>query len=220
MGPQASALLYRLLIKKSAEFYGAKEDDQFPEVIVYSIAAPNFINQKKNVPKTLSILKQKVREINKLEISSLSIACNTAHLLIPKLSRVSQTPFTSMIDEVVLTVQKQNIKTVGLLATSTTIKTGLYQKKLEKLKIRVLKPNVYELPQLDTIIERVISETTTTQDREQLVRLVERFQGEGAEGVILGCTELPVIFPDVKGVLVFNSLDVLANTLLRKYYEN
>ena len=57
-------------------------------------------------------------------------------------------------------------------------------------------------------------------DKKQLIDITRSLQKKGAQGIILGCTELPLIFPKgQKGIKVYNSVEILARALLQKYYK-
>ncbi len=98
MGPEASNYLYKMLIDLSIKHFGAKDNDDFPEIILYSVPVSDFISNYNNKDKALQMLKKRVIDLGKVNLSCLSIACNTAHLLIDELQSVSSVKFISMID--------------------------------------------------------------------------------------------------------------------------
>ncbi|MCL5439207.1 MAG: amino acid racemase [Patescibacteria group bacterium] len=218
MGPQASVYMHKMLVELSARYFNAKNNEDYPEIIIYSIPIPDFISNKVNKRKALIMLKKRVAEINKLSVSQIGIACNTAHLLLGELQNISKTPFVSIIDEVNKTVGPK-IKKVGLLASPTTIKSYLYQNVLEKKRIEIITPSLIELEILEKIIRKVIRGKITKKDQITLRSIANSLKDRGAEGIILGCTELPLIFPPKFSLPVFNSVEILAMALLRKYYK-
>ena len=128
MGPQASAHLVSLLVELSAKEFGAKNCDEFPEIILASIPVPDFISDKKNKETALEILKHRIKLMDKMNVSIFAIACNTAHILLDQLKLTSNKSFVSMIDEIVKIVRSAGIKRIGLLASPTTFQSGLFQK--------------------------------------------------------------------------------------------
>jgi len=137
MGPQASARLLNLMIEMSIRDFMAKNGDDFPEIILDSVPIQDFISNKKNEDKALEMLRSRTKKLNKFDLSCLAIACNTAHILLPELQVISKTPFISIIEEVSKAVDESKLRKVGILGTSQTIKSGLYQKSLEKLDIKI-----------------------------------------------------------------------------------
>lgn len=128
MGPQASAHLVHLLVEMSTKEFGVKNCDEFPEIILDSIPHPDFISDKRNKKTALIILKEGVKRMNKMQATMLAIACNTAHILLDELQSVSKAPFVSIIDEIIRELRKKRINKVGLLASPTTFKSGIFQK--------------------------------------------------------------------------------------------
>lgn len=220
MGPEASGYLYSLLIDKAIRDFGAKNNDDFPEIILYSVPVPDFIsnNNKKSI--ALDMLLDRVLLLNQTNISCLTIACNTAHVLLPELQEVSNVPFISMIDEVVKTVKKVGLKKVGILATPSTIRSKLYQKALEKQGIVSVQPEIKEFPILERSIRNVVGEKVSKNDSQSLIVLADKLSREGVEGIILGCTELPLIFPSKYSLPIYNSVEILAQSLLQDYYKS
>lgn len=165
------------------------------------------------------MLKRQVKLVSKTNASYLAIACNTAHILLPKLRKVSKVPFVSMIDEVVKQVSKDGNKKVGLLGTPSTIRYGLYQKALSKLGICTVIPAPAKIEALENIIRNVLKGKVIDTDRRELVLIANSLKKNGAQGIILGCTELPLVFPKKYSLPVYNSLEILAQALLEKYHS-
>lgn len=219
MGPEASSYMYNSLINLAISDFGAKNNDQFPEIILYSIPVPDFISSDKDQKKALKMLKARVEMFNKLDISCLSIACNTAHILLPELQRISKTAFVSMVDEVVKEVITQKHKTIGIMGTPSTLRYKLYQVPLENAEIKVIVPNESQIKILESVIRNVIAGKLLKSDSLKLLKIANSLKEQGAEGIILGCTELPLVFPKKYSLPIYNSTLVLAEALLKKYYH-
>lgn len=219
MGPEASVYMYRRLIELSVEKFGVKHNDEFPEIILQSIPVPDFISSTKEKQKALKMLQDRVVQLNKLDISCLSIACNTAHLLLPDLQKVSKVPFISMIAAVVDAVQNDKRKKIGIIGTPMTTKTKLYQSVLEKYGIKTIVPTDAQLKTQETIIRNVISGKLLNSDTKKLQNIADSLRKKGAEGIILGCTEIPLAFPKKYLLPIYNSVDILSLALLRNYYD-
>lgn len=77
-----------------------------------------------------------------------------------------------------------------------------------------IKPSNFQLKILEEIIRKVIAGEIKRPDKIKLVEIARSLQKRGAQGIILGCTELPLIFPKKFEMPVFNSLEILARALL------
>lgn len=219
MGPEASAYLYTTLINNSVKHFHAVNNDDFPQIVLYSVPVPDFISTSAREQEAVTILKQKVLDINKLNVLCGAIACNTAHKVLSDLQSVADFPFVSMVDEVVKKVKEDNIKQVGLLGTPSTLRSSIYQDAFKKEGIETLVPNESIIPDIERTIRNVISESTTKKDRQILKSVADSLKKDGAEAIVLGCTELPLIFPHKYSLPVYNSVEILSLTLLRKYYK-
>lgn len=165
------------------------------------------------------MLKRRVKLINKSNASYISIACNTAHVLLPELQKASKAPFISMIDETARQVHKDGKAKVGLMGTPSTIKYGLYQTALNRYKTSVVVPSKEQIVIMESIIRNILKGEKATEDKRSLIKIADDLRKKGAEGIILGCTELPLIFPKRYSLSVYNSVEILTKALLRKYYK-
>lgn len=139
------------------------------------------------------------------------IPCNTAHHWLPQLRQAVSIPFVDMIRETVHAVCSNDppITMVGLLATTGTISTGLYQQALEEKGISIAIPAAEEQDEVMDSIKRIKAGQHGV--RGQLIPIVNRLIALGAKGLILGCTELSLVISedDITSPL-FDPLSVLA----------
>ena len=218
MGPEASVKMLEIMVSMAAREFGAKDGTDFPEILLDSVPVPDFISNKKKMPIALEMLKERIIKLNAFNISTYGIACNTAHIILDELEAVSAAPFTSMIDAVSASLKNSKIRKVGILATLSTIETGLYQKALSKYSINVVFPNSIEINRMEKVIRKIIAGKNLVSDSEKIKEIAESLISRGAEGIILGCTELPLIFPKNFSLPVYDSLEILARSLLENYY--
>ena len=219
MGPEASAYLYTTLINNSVKHFHAVNNEDFPQIVLYSVPVPDFISTSTKEQEAVTILKQKVLDINKLNVLCGAIACNTAHKILNDLQSVSNFPFVSMVDEVVKVVKEDNIKRVGILGTPSTIRSSIYQDAFKKEGIETLVPTENNFFNIEKAIRNVISESTTKDDKQNLENIANSLKKEGADAIVLGCTELPLVFPLKYSLPVYNSVEILSMVLLHIYYK-
>lgn len=218
MGPEASAKMLEVMVSMATREFGAKDCRDFPEIIVDSIPLPDFISNKRNLPLATKILTNRVKQLQALNVSQFAIACNTAHILLDVLSSASSAPFVSMIDAVAHEAVGRGIKSVGLLATPSTIKSGLYQNALKPLGIEIILPSEKQVTDIEEVIRKVISGTNTIADSNKLAKIASSLKQKGAQAIILGCTELPLAFPKKFKLPTFDSIEVLSRALLKQFF--
>lgn len=218
MGPEASAHFYSLLIHHAQKEYGIEKNEDFPEIILASIPVPDFISDEKREKEALEMLMNRVKELDKLDISFFCMACNTGHLLLDKLRQKTKKPFVSLLEELPRFIKKKKLKKVGLLATPTTIKTKLFENKLKEKGIEIILPKNGDVQLLGRIILDTIAGKKMEENKILVQKIAKKLLDRGAEGIIESCTEIPLIFPKQHLVPVFDTLEILAQAVLRKYY--
>jgi aspartate racemase len=125
----------------------------------------------------------------------LVIACNTAHLYLDRIREAVPVPVLNMIDLTVDRAVSENpdIRKAGLLASWTVIRPGLYQAAFEKRGVALLHPSPALQDRLLTAIRRIKTGHYGPPEREALKEAAHELMEQGAEVMIIACTELSVI---------------------------
>lgn len=219
MGPQASARMYQLLIEKSMK-HPKSQPEIFPHIILRSLAVPDFISSQERQKEAKQSMAREATRANNDDPIAIAIACNTGHLFANVITSRCHAPFVSMIEEVAQSVGRAGVKKVGLLASPTTIRTRLYASELERRHIVCVEPSPEQARELEKIIRAVLAGKATADHSAKLLAIAESLVEQGAEAVILGCTELPLVFPkDKTNIRAFDSLDIVAERLIEIYYQ-
>lgn len=199
MGPEATAFMYHLFIKNTK----VKTDQDHPLIIIYSNpkVPPRtdaiFKSGEDPVPyliKGVSILKKSGADI-------IVMPCVTAHYFIQDVMKKLNFNFISLVDEAVKwTIDKMpNIKKIGLLSSSGTIKARIFHEAFEKRKIKLLTPLKSEQK---IVMESIFGNRgikagyKTGISRENILHIAHSLLNKGAEALIAGCTEIPLVFKE------------------------
>lgn len=218
MGPQASAEFYRILIDQARHGYGAENNDEYPEIVIDSVPAPDFLGDTDKMEEAAQMLEIRVRRLAAFGATTITMACNTACVLADRLQQQTDVPFISVVDEVVKEVSR-NTHRVLLLASPTSLRLGLYQLALARYGLPYIVPLQKDYQEIEYIIRGVLAGEDRGMLMRKLVKLVMRYrEKENVGGIVLGCTELPLVFPSNYDLPVYNSLYILANTILKQYY--
>ena len=217
MGPQASLELHRRMIQQALAD-GAKDGTDFPHIVHLSLPVPDFIANESRRSEALEIIINELKNIDASMDDAIIIACNTAHLLQPDIEQRLNIRITSMVDAAIDYVSR-HYKTIRLLASPTTIRTGLYDKPLKAAGVTVLTPDKDEEQALEVIIRAVISGQTISQAALDKIPITAQSEQANAVNyinnypssppVLLGCTELSCAFAEKP-----NTIDPM-NILLR-----
>ena len=120
------------------------------------------------------------------------LICNTAHYAFDKLQAATDIPILNMLDETVKEIGnvKPDAKKVGLLATKGTVEAGLYDQYITAAGYEEIKPTPEVMDMTEDLIYHDIKEAGHSNDQKFHELIRKMVEEEGADAVILGCTEL------------------------------
>lgn len=169
----------------------------------------------------LNLLLESVKRLNRLETDLIVIACNTVHIFIDELRKESTVPILSIIEETAKKCKDMGLKKVGILGSTKTIKSGLHTNELKKCNIESITPDQPDQQFVSECILRIINNQIKDDDKIKMVKIIEKLEKEGARGIILGCTELPLLISDQDAKIpIINTTEILedssVNNLINK----
>ncbi|BDX38195.1 aspartate racemase [Tenuifilaceae bacterium CYCD] len=123
------------------------------------------------------------------------ICTNTMHRLVEDIAEKTNLPVLHIADATAQKVKEKNIRKVGLLGTKFTMEQDFYKKHLaEKHNLEVIVPDEEDR---NTIHEVIFNELCFGQinksSKREYIRIIRNLKENGAKGVILGCTEIPLL---------------------------
>jgi len=211
MGPEATLDLFRKIIRLSAV---EKDQDHFRIIIDNNPKIPDrtaAIFGKGENP--LPALQKTAKNLEKAGADFIIMPCNTAHYFISEIQQSIKIPILNMIKETAHYVKSifPSIKNVGLLATKGTYKTELYTSFFKEKNIKVLMPSPPEQEIIMKVIYKVKSGILSEEMKKQMIAISEEQIKKGAQVIIAGCTEIPLILKneDLK-VPVIDPTNILA----------
>lgn len=134
-------------------------------------------------------------KLEKAGAEMLVICTNTMHLMAEIMQGKINIPILHIADTVGEKIKNQGLKKVGLLGTKFTMEQDFYKKRiLDKFGIEVIIPseeerNIVHNVIYNELVQGIISDTS----REKYKKIISSLTENGAEGVILGCTEIPLL---------------------------
>jgi len=126
------------------------------------------------------------------------ICANTMHQLAPDIEAAVRLPILHIADAAAAAVKAQGLTSVGLLGTRFTMEMDFYRSRLEKAHgLEVLVPDAPEREVVHQVIYDELGRGIVREEsRKAYVRIIEGLAGRGAQGVILGCTEIPLLIKE------------------------
>lgn len=169
------------------------------------------------------VMAQDARTLERVGVSFIVVPCNTAHHFTAEVEAATSVPVVSIVEETVAEVaDRVPGAVVGVLATSGTLASKVYQHAAEAHGLQTIEPTHDD----QAIVMSVIYDGVKAGGHVDLPALrgvVDRLVARGAQVVVLGCTELSVVAEDadlLADPLYVDSLDVLARrTIVRAGYR-
>lgn len=213
MGPEATARLFYLTI----EYTRAERDaDHIPVFINNDTQIPDRTDAiLDRGPSPLPALIEAAQKLQNAGAELILMPCHTAHHYHSEIVSHLQIPFLNMIEEVATEIRGfiPAIKNVGLLATTGTIRTGLFQNALSARGMAAVIP----APSLQARVMEAIygpeglKAGHKMQPKQILREVVDLLMTENIQAVVTGCTEISLVLDQGDlSVPVFNSLRILA----------
>lgn len=152
--------------------------------------------------------------IEKEGADCLLLCANTPHMFAENISKSISIPLLHIADAVAKKIHEKNIRKAGLLGTKPTMEMPFYGTRLkEKFGIDVIVPSdaVREYVH-NTIYNEFVLGKFTSEAKERFLKIIDDLAAQGAEGIILGCTEIPLLISQKDtSVPLFDTLDIHAN---------
>ena len=220
VGPQATANIYTSIIDQAIKHHGAKDNEDYPYVVVASIPVPDFISDKSQIPRAKEMLIDAAKGLSAAGCDTLCIGSNTVHILLEDIKAEVGLSFISMVDLVCQECDDRNYKKVALLGTPVLVESGLYEAKMGKYGIELVTPDAKQEAVCDKVIRHIIAGEEITDIRQDYIAVLNDMFEAGAEAIILGCTELPMVLNyEALGKRIISSDEVLAKGIVDYYYS-
>jgi len=123
------------------------------------------------------------------------LVCNAAHHYEAQIRAAITVPFIGMIEAAGSRIQRErpDIGTVGLLAAESCLVSGVYQKELARNGRRTLVLPPAEAARFESALSAIRAGSTGEEPRSEVLRAIDLLASAGAQGVVLGCTEIPLV---------------------------
>ncbi len=146
----------------------------------------------------------------------LAMPCNSAHAWFDELAAAVDVEFLDIVEAAA--AELGDAQAAGLLATEATARSGTYGKACRARGVRLLLPGPDGQAEVMRLIRAVKAGRRSPEMRESLARLCRSLVSSGAEAVILGCTELPLVARKLEGVSLVDSTEALAKLTVKEAF--
>ncbi|PFT54616.1 aspartate racemase [Bacillus cereus] len=122
------------------------------------------------------------------------ICTNTMHKVVGKIKTKIDIPVLHIADATAKEIKRKDIQKVGLLGTKYTMEQDFYKSRIEEHDIKVIVPSEKNRKEINKVIyTELCLGKIVSQSREYYKRVIEELVQKGAQGIILGCTEIGLL---------------------------
>ncbi len=173
----------------------------FAECIIYSF---NFTEIRSYVDKNdwesiSEVFTKAGIHLKNAGAAAIVLCANTPHLIADKLEQNIGLPIINIALETASEVKKSGIKTAGLLGTKFTMERDFFKTKLLEQNINMIIPDEEDREFIHTtILDEMTNNIFKNDTREAYKKIISKLISKGAEGIIMGCTEIPLLLRNEK----------------------
>jgi aspartate racemase len=216
MSPESTVAYYEYITRAYTERFG---DYGYPEIIIYSVSFQPYVDwpQEERWDLVAEGLRGAAQKLVAAGADFIVIATNTMHLVVDEVQAGVGVPVLSLLDAVAEAVLARGMRTVGLLGTRYTMEKPFYAEALARQGITVLVPGAEDRAYVNRVIyEELTAGHIRDESRAGFVAVIGRLAERGAEGVILGCTEIPLLVGEADaGLSLFDTTAIHAEAALQ-----
>ena len=194
MSWESTALYYKLINEEIKKQLGGLHS---AKVVIYSIDFDEIekLQHSGNWDETAVILSEAAKNIQNASADFLLICTNTMHKVAPEIKKNIDIPILHIADATGKKLQEENIEKIGLLGTAFTMKQDFYKERINNnFNIEVIIPNELDMNIVHKIIyEELCLGVLKDDSKKEYLRIIDNLVSKGAQGVILGCTEIGML---------------------------
>ncbi len=220
MGPEATAYFFQLIIKMTD---ADTDQEHIPMVIFNNPKIPPRTDALLGIgPSPVGLLKEGARRIEKAGADFIVMPCITAHAFLQEIQPTVSIPILDIPRETAKWAKKNipGLKLAGLVASTGTVKSGLFHTAFGRVGVGILTPTEEEQEKIMTAIfgpGGIKAGFTSGRPRKLLLSIARRLIDRGAEAVIAGCTEVPLVLHEEDlSVPLIEPLSVAARLCIRR----
>lgn len=166
------------------------------KIVLYSVEFDEIEKCQSNGEweKSGDILGNAAKAVESAGADFLLICTNTMHKVVPQIAAMIDIPIIHIADATADELEKNNTRSIGLLGTKYTMTQDFYKQRLIDRGIRVLISDEGDIETVNTVIfDELCVGKISDVSREKLKEIITKLKCKGAEGVILGCTEIGLL---------------------------
>jgi len=212
MSWESSIEYYRIINQKVREALGGVHSAK-SVMVSLDFGEIEELQMKGDWEEATQVMIQSAREVERGGADFLLICTNTMHLMAEEVQAGIDIPLLHIADATARAVKEQGLKSVGLLGTRFTMEKEFYRGRLEKMHtLKVVVPNQAGRELVHNVIyDELVQGVIKDDSRQGYKEVIQDLVNEGAEGIVLGCTEIGLLVKeDDVPVPIFDTMEIHA----------
>lgn len=215
---QSSAELYRMINELVNKKLGGQHSCK---CVMYSVDLDPILilRDEENWDELANIIEDAIRRVEAAGADFTIIVSNTMHKTVEVIKDRVSKPILHIADVTAQAILDRGFKTVGLMGTKFTLTQDFYKAKMERdYGIKILIPDEDDIGFIHHVIyEELDFSIFSPESSKRFVEIIEKMGSRGAEGVILGCTEIPLLVKQEQTTIpLFDTTTLLAEAAVRE----
>lgn len=212
LGPETTSEFYLELIFSCYE----KNKNNRPPILIWNVPLPyqieeDLITKAIGEERYIPYLVDAAQRLEKCGADFLAMPCNSLHIFIENIRKSVNIPVLSIIEETAKFLKKQNVTEVGILATTTMIKSKLYENQLTEIGIKQIIPDDYQQAKIGKMINNLVLNRHGNKDKKELLEVIHSFTKKNIKTVILACTDLQLLIPHHDIIKIYDTMKIFAD---------
>lgn len=199
LGPEATVDYYKEIIDA---FNKINNDNSlnYPDIVIYSVNMASFFAMlnKKDYSEAATYISGNIENLAKAGADFVAISANTPHFFFDEIKNRSPLPMISIVEAAVEKARKMKLKKCGLLGTRFTMESQFFDKVFANYDIGITTPSETQKERINELLFRelemgIFKESTKKELLDIVQNMIDQYS---IDSVILGCTELPIMFTE------------------------
>jgi len=220
LGPETTSEFYLDIVFSCQR----KDKTARPPILISSVPLPYQIEEDaiaKNIgiERILPFLTQEAKRLEKAGAEFIVMPCNSLHVFIEEIRKSVSVPVLSIVEETIEFLKSENMRRVGIVSTSATVKNKLYENAFAKNGIQYIAPNELQQAKMGKFILNLVTGQQKNRDREELIGIINELGEKNLDCVILACTDLQLLIPNHATIKIFDTMKIFADATVKNILE-
>lgn len=211
MSPESTVSYYQIINREINRRLGGNHS---ADLLMHSVnfATIAALQSSGNWSQAGKVLAESAVKLEQMGAQAIVLATNTMHKVAPTIEEAVKVPLIHVVDATADAIKARGLHKVALLGTRFTMSDGFYSERMQQLGVHTLIPNDQQQSEIHRVIfEELCRNRFTAEAKQYYLDVIADLQQQGAQGVILGCTEIGLLLKQQDCPLpVFDSAEIHA----------